>query len=153
MELGHHRRIVDEETRLATAGRDGLQGRHTLQMREPIKLPSRSGLDVESRGTGTSPPRADKLLIRPPTDTRGRQAETFKSPRSSAEQRQDGATGVALRLIVREDLAVLDVGQRIGDFVGVDGGNELEQPTRECRDVSAAEERPQGVGIGEAEDQ
>jgi hypothetical protein len=30
VELSHHRRIVDEGTRLAAAGRDGLQARHTL---------------------------------------------------------------------------------------------------------------------------
>jgi hypothetical protein len=29
VELGHHPRIVDEGTRLATTGRDGLQARHT----------------------------------------------------------------------------------------------------------------------------
>jgi hypothetical protein len=40
----------------------------------------------------------------------------------------DGEPGVpGLRLIVREDVAVLYVGQRFGDFVGMDGGNELGQ--------------------------
>ena len=29
MELGHHRRVVDDVARLAAAGRDGLQARHT----------------------------------------------------------------------------------------------------------------------------
>jgi hypothetical protein len=59
--------------------------------------------------------------------------------------------GARLILIVREDLAVCYVGQRFGDLVGVDGGNELGQLPRERRDLSAPEERPQGVGIGEAE--
>ena len=55
-----------------------------------------------------------------------------------------------LRLIAREDLAVLDEGQRLTDLVGVDGGNDLGQLVAELCDSVAGEERPQGVGIGEA---
>ena len=52
-----------------------------------------------------------------------------------------------------EDFAVLYVGQRFGDLVGVDGGNEFGQLAGERRDLSATGERSQGIGIGEAEDQ
>ena len=46
---------------------------------------------------------------------------------TTGQQREHGLTRAGLRLIVREDLAVLYVGQRFRDLVGVDGGNELGQ--------------------------
>jgi len=58
VEVSHHRRIVDEGTRVATAGHDGLQGRHTLQMREPGILPSRPGLDLRARDASSKTFRA-----------------------------------------------------------------------------------------------
>ena len=57
-----------------------------------------------------------------------------------------------LRLIVRKGCAVFHVGQRLGDFVRVGGGNELRQVARECCELLAVE-RPQSEGIGEAEDE
>ena len=51
-----------------------------------------------------------------------------------------GAFGAGLRLIVREDFAVLHVGQRFGDLVGVDRGNDG-QLAREPGELPAAEER------------
>ena len=46
---------------------------------------------------------------------------------AEAPRRPSDGTAAPLRLIVREDFAILYVGQRFGDFVGVDGGNELGQ--------------------------
>ena len=55
-------------------------------------------------------------------------------------------------LVVREDDAVLDVGQGREHVVGVDGGREPRQPVRERRDLLAGEEgRPRGC-VFEAED-
>ena len=95
----------------------------------------------------------DLELVESRSTPSGVMLQTYRpaGPRD-VRQRRLSDTG-PLRLIVREDFAVLYVGQRFGDLVGVDGGNELGQPAGERRDLSATEERPQGVGIGEAEDQ
>jgi hypothetical protein len=55
--------------------------------------------------------------------------------------------------LIREDFAVRNVGQCLADLVRVDGGEELAHLAGERRDLSATEERPQGLGIGEPEDQ
>ena len=63
-----------------------------------------------------------------------------------------GWVGVRLFLVVREDDAVLDVGQGRQHVVDVDGGREPRQPVRERRDLLAGEEgRPRGC-VFEAED-
>jgi hypothetical protein len=53
----------------------------------------------------------------------------LRAARTTAEapRRPSDGTAAPLRLIVREDFAVPYVGQRFGDLVGVDGGNELGQ--------------------------
>jgi hypothetical protein len=53
----------------------------------------------------------------------------LEAARTTAEapRRPSEGTAAPLRLIVREDFAVLYVGPAFGNLVGVDGGNELGQ--------------------------
>src|SRR5215207_4992686 len=58
-----------------------------------------------------------------------------------------------LLLIVREDRAVLDVSQRRGHVVGVDGRSEPSQRVRQGLDLTAVEETRPLLRVREAQDQ